>query len=390
MDNYSAKSYSQAQSVGMVAPEIVRFNKPFHCVNGAVLPSWELSVETYGRLNADASNAILVCHALSGSQHAAGYYADDPKNVGWWDNFIGPNKPIDTTRFFVIVPNNLGGCHGSTGPKHLHPSDDKPYGSRFPIVTVEDWVHSQKCLIEHFGIKKLFAVVGGSLGGMQALRWAIDYPDLLSAALIIAASARLTASNIAFNEIARHSITGDENFYAGDFYAHQAIPEQGLGVARMIGHVTYLSNNLMTEKFGRERVKATSQPQFSYDVEFQVESYLRYQGKKFAKNFDANTYLLMTKALDYFDPAQDADGDLVQAMAPIAAKCFLLSFSSDWRFPPEHSRQLVEALLTAKKEVSYVEIESAYGHDSFLLANPTYHQAVTAYMQQLWDSQFPS
>ncbi len=387
MDNYSAKNYDESQSVGVVRPQVVGFNVPFVCANGVVLPTWELSYETYGTLNADCSNAVLVCHALSGSQHAAGFYEDEPNNIGWWDNFIGPNKPIDTTRFFVISPNNLGGCHGSTGPRHPHPDDGRPYGSRFPIVTVEDWVRSQKKLIEVLGIKKLFAVVGGSLGGMQALRWAIDYPNALCASLIIAASARLSASNIAFNEIARHSITGDKNFSHGDFYDYNEIPEQGLSVARMIGHVTYLSNNLMTEKFGRERQEGQgNSPQFNYDSEFQVESYLRHQGKKFAKKFDANTYLLMTKALDYFDPAQDANGDLVQAVSPIMAPCFLLSFSSDSRFPPDHSRHLVKALLTAKKEVSYMEIDSGYGHDSFLLANPTYHEAVAAYMQQLWES----
>ena len=367
-------------SIGAVAPQRMRFEQPLTLAGGGLLPHWELSYETYGKLNADKSNAVLVCHALSGSQHAAGYYADNPKNVGWWDNFIGPGKPLDTRHFFIVSPNNLGGCHGSTGPSHPHPNDGKPYGSRFPAVTVEDWVHSQKMLAERLGIQRFAAVVGGSLGGMQAIRWAVRYPAAVGAAVVIAASARLTALNIAFNDIARQAITGDVNFYGGDFYQHDEIPKMGLGVARMLGHVTYLSDQLMAQKFGRAR---RADAVAGYGVEFEVESYLRYQGEKFSKQFDANTYLLMTRALDYFDPAKDAAGDLATALMPAVANFLVVSFSSDWRFPPSHSREIVRALLAADKQVSYLEVETDTGHDSFLLDNPLYHRAVTMFMNNL-------
>lgn len=380
MDDYSKGG--DGASVGVVMPQLARFDDPLALTNGGKLSRWELSYETYGAPNADMSNAVLVCHALSGSQHAAGYYADAPQNIGWWDNFIGPGKPLDTRRFFVVSPNNLGGCHGSTGPSHPHPDDGLPYGSRFPTITVEDWVKSQKRLAAHLGVRRFAAVVGGSLGGMQALRWAMDYPDAVGAAVIIAASARLTALNIAFNDIARQAITGDPKFYGGDFYRHGEVPKSGLGVARMLGHVTYLTDQLMARKFGRAR-RDGGVP--GYGVEFEVESYLRYQGDKFSNRFDANTYLLMTRALDYFDPAQDADGDLAAALAPATAEFLLLSFSSDWRFPPSHSRDIVRALLAADKRVSYLEIAAATGHDSFLLADSVYHNAVAAFMGKLGD-----
>ena len=382
MDDYSRHDKGQGGSVGEVRSQQVRFDEPFQFASGDTLPAWEIAYETYGTLNADRSNAVLVCHALSGSQHAAGWHAGDEKNVGWWDNFIGPGKPLDSDRFFILSPNNLGGCHGSTGPNHVNPVSGRAYGSGFPVVTVEDWVRSQKKLAAHFGIRRFAAVVGGSLGGMQALRWAIDYPDDIGAAVVIAASARLSASNIAFNDIARRSILGDPHFHGGDFYEHNELPATGLGVARMLGHVTYLSDDLMSEKFGRARRDGDDR-RFSYETEFEVESYLRYQGEKFSRKFDANTYLLMTKALDYFDPASDAGGDLVAAFAPIKAKSLLISFSSDWRFPPWHSHELVRALLAAHKPVSYLEIESASGHDSFLLADPTYHKAVATFMRGL-------
>lgn len=380
MDEYSKQEQGRGGSVGAVLPQYAEFTTPFITVSGTTLPHWRLCYETYGKLNADASNAVLVCHALSGSQHAAGYYADDPNQIGWWDNFIGPGKPLDTDRFFVVSPNNLGGCHGSTGPTSAHPQDGAPYGSRFPVVTVEDWVHSQKALATHLGIHRFAAVVGGSLGGMQALRWATAYPESVGAAVAIAASAQLTAHNIAFNDIARNAIIGDAQFHAGDFYRHDTAPRSGLRVARMLGHVTYLTDHLMGKKFGRARRQHSNNPS---DTQFEVESYLRYQGEKFSKYFDANTYLLMTRALDYFDPASDCGGDLVRAFAPAQAQFLLISFSSDWRFPPAHSRELARALLAADKQVSYLEIDAETGHDSFLLTNPQYHDAVATFLNRL-------
>ena len=365
-------------SVGEVQQQTAVFNQPFTFQSGAQLSTWQLSYETYGTLNADKSNAVLVCHALSGSQHAAGWYADNPKDIGWWDNFIGIGKPLDTEKFFVLSVNNLGGCHGSTGPSSPHPKDGMPYGSRFPVVTVEDWVHSQRHLADRLGITQFTAVVGGSLGGMQALRWAIDFPERLRAAVAIAAAAKLTALNIGFNEVARRAILNDPDFYGGDYYDKPHHPQRGLSVARMLGHLTYLSDAQMSAKFGRER---REQATYHFGTEFQVESYLRHQGEKFSGFFDANTYLLMTRALDYFDPA--AGGDLAAAFASITAKIFLLSFSSDWRFPPRCSEEMTQSLLRAGKDVSYLEIESQEGHDSFLLAAPAYHRAVRAFMNRL-------
>lgn len=363
-----------ANSVGEVAPQKAAFNEPFTFRCGTTIPSWELSYETYGALNAAKSNAVLVCHALSGSQHAAGWHKDAPDNTGWWDNFIGPGKPVDTDKFFVISPNNLGGCHGSTGPKTLHP-DGKPYGSRFPRVTVEDWVRAQKILAEHLGIGSFASVVGGSLGGMQALRWAMDYPGMTRTAVVIAAAAKLTAINIGFNDIARQAIISDPDFCGGDFYGNERQPHRGLGVARMLGHVTYLSDAHMAARFGREKRD---------DAEmFQVESYLRHQGRKFSEYFDANTYILMTRALDDFDPAAETGGDLARAFRPITAELLLVSFSSDWRFSPARSQEMAEALLRAQKRASYIELESREGHDSFLLAGEEYHAAVRAFMQRL-------
>lgn len=364
-------------NAGFVQTQYADFAAPLVLQSGAVLNNWRLAYQTCGKLNAKKNNAVLVCHALSGSQHAAGIDADN--NVGWWDNFIGPGKPVDTESFFVICPNNLGGCHGSTGPASLHPEDGKPYGSRFPVVTVEDWVHSQKMLAAHLGIDCFAAVVGGSLGGMQALRWALDYPDNLRAAVAIAAAAKLSALNIAFNDIARQAILHDPDFCGGDYLARGAFPRRGLSVARMLGHVTYLSGAAMAAKFGRARRAKSAR--FDYETEFEVESYLRYQGAKFSGVFDANTYLLMTRALDYFDPA--AGGDLSDAFANARAEFFLLSFSSDWRFPPSSSRELARALLASGRRISYMEVETAEGHDSFLLANPVYHNAVRAFMSRL-------
>ena len=360
-------------SAGEVEARTEVFEEPLELACGAVLPRWEISYETYGRLSPEKDNAVLVCHALSGSQHAAGVRAGNPDDIGWWDNFIGPGKPLDTEKFYVISPNNIGGCHGSTGPVSAHPEDGKPYGSRFPVVSVEDWTRTQRIFAGRLGVGRFAAVVGGSLGGMQALRWAVDYPEQTGAAVIIAAAAKLSAINIGFNDIARQAILGDPDFCGGDYKAAGRYPRRGLGVARMLGHITYLSDAHMAHRFGREKREDAGM--------FQVESYLRYQADKFTGKFDANTYLLMTRALDAFDPAAEYGGDLARAFAGIRAKILLVSFSSDWRFSPARSEELARALLRARKEVSYIEIPSREGHDSFLLANPQYHRAVAAFME---------
>ena len=345
------------------------------------MPAYDLVYETYGTLNAERSNAVLVCHALSGSHHVAGFYADDPKNVGWWDNMIGPGKPIDTNRFFVVGVNNLGGCHGSTGPSSIDPATGKPWGARFPMMAVVDWVHAQARLADLLGIDAWAAVVGGSLGGMQALRWTITYPERVRHAVVVAAAPHLTAQNIAFNDVARQAILTDPDFHGGHFYDHDARPWRGLRLARMLGHITYLSVDQMAEKFGRELRDGSLS--FGYDVEFEVESYLRYQGDKFAEFFDANTYLLMTKALDYFDPAREADGNLTAALAKAKAAFLVVSFTTDWRFAPERSLEIVHALVASGKEVSYMESDCRYGHDSFLMEDEPYQNVVRAYMENV-------
>ena len=346
-----------------------------------MLPRYELVYETYGALNSDKSNAILVCHALSGHHHVAGRYSDDPKSTGWWDNMIGPGKPIDTDKFFVIGLNNLGGCHGSTGPSSINPETGKPYGASFPMVTVEDWVESQARLADMFGIQQFAAVVGGSLGGMQALQWSLSYPERLRHALVIAAAPRLTAENIAFNDVARNAILTDPDFHGGNFYEHGVVPGRGLRLARMLGHITYLSDDAMADKFGRSL--RSGKLEYNYDIEFEIESYLRYQGDKFAKTFDANTYLLMTKALDYFDPSREYDDDLNKAFAPARADFLVGSFTTDWRFAPERSRAIVKALLHNRRNVSYAEITSTHGHDSFLMQHEHYHDVMRAYMARV-------
>jgi homoserine O-acetyltransferase len=368
-------------SVGIVSSQRATFSTPLTFKSGAVLPRYELVYETYGTLNADKSNAVLVCHALSGHHHVAGYYADDPKNVGWWDNMIGPGKPIDTNRFFVVGLNNLGGCHGSTGPSSIDPQTGKPYGARFPVVTVEDWVESQARLADLLGIRQFAAVVGGSLGGMQALQWSLSYPERVRHVLAIATAPRLTAENIAFNDVARNAILTDPDFHGGNFYEHGVVPKRGLRLARMLGHITYLSDDAMADKFGRSL--RSGKLGYSYDIEFEIESYLRYQGDKFAAYFDANTYLLMTKALDYFDPARDYGDDLNRAFAPAKADFLVLSFSSDWRFSPERSRAIVKTLLHNRRNVSYAEITSTHGHDSFLMQHAHYHEVMRAYFDRI-------
>ncbi len=368
-------------SVGIVSAQCAQFDSPLLFKSGAVLPRYELMYETYGTLNAARSNAILICHALSGHHHVAGYYAKEPENIGWWDNMVGPGKPIDTDKFFVVGLNNLGGCHGSTGPGSNDPATGKPYGSSFPVITVEDWVESQARLADLLGIRQFAAVVGGSLGGMQALQWSLAYPDRVRHVLAIASAPRLTAQNIAFNDVARNAILTDPDFHGGDFYAHGVVPTRGLRLARMLGHITYLSDNAMADKFGREL--RTEKFNYGFDVEFEIESYLRYQGDKFAAYFDANTYLLMTKALDYFDPAYDLNGDLNKAFAAARANYLVVSFTTDWRFSPERSREIVRPLLHNHRNVSYAEITSAHGHDSFLMPDEHYLGVMNAYLDKV-------
>jgi homoserine O-acetyltransferase len=372
---------SERASIGLVEAQRAVFSTPLAFAAGVTLPAWELVYETYGTLNADRSNAILICHALSGHHHVAGHYADNPKNIGWWNNMIGPGKPIDTERFFVVGVNNLGGCHGSTGPASLNPATGEPWGADFPVVTVPDWVQAQARLADHLGIDAWAAVVGGSLGGMQALQWTIDLPQRVRHALVIAAAPKLTAENIAFNDVARQAIITDPEFHGGHFYRHHTRPTRGLRLARMLGHITYLSDDQMAEKFGRK--KRPGAGSYGFDVEFEIESYLRYQGDKFAGWFDANTYLLMTKALDYFDPAEPFDGDLAAALAGASAKYLVVSFTTDWRFSPARSREIVNALVKNRQDVSYVEITSPHGHDAFLMDDHYYHAVVAAYMANI-------
>jgi homoserine O-acetyltransferase/O-succinyltransferase len=369
-----------ADSVGFVTPTKVLFDQVLPLASGAMLNDFELMVETYGELNASRTNAVLVCHALSGHHHVAGYYRDQLKSEGWWENLIGPGRPLDTRKFFVIGLNNLGGCHGSTGPRSINPATKKPWGSEFPVVTVQDWVNTQALLANRLGIESFAAIIGGSLGGMQALQWSIDYPERVRNVLAIAAAPKLSAENIGFNEVARQAIMTDPEFHGGNFYAHNTIPQRGLRLSRMLGHLTYLSDDGMGEKFGRELAGRTGDAsidadeyQFGFDVEFEVESYLRYQGDKFAGYFDANTYLLMTKALDYFDPARPFGGDLDDAFRKSKAKYFIAAFSSDWRFSPKRSKEIVRALIANRLDVNYAEIESSEGHDSFLMEIPQYH-----------------
>ncbi len=372
---------SDISSVGIVVPQTAHFNEPLALKSGAVLPAYDLVYETYGTLNADKSNAVLICHALSGTHHVAGKYSENDKYPGWWDNMIGPGKPLDTNRFFVIGVNNLGGCHGSTGPSSINPGTGKLWGSTFPIVTVEDWVQAQSRLADQLGIKTFAAIVGGSLGGMQALQWTLTFPDRVRNALVIAAAPNLTAQNMAFNEVARQAIITDPEFHGGDYYEHGVVPRRGLRIARMLGHITYLSDDAMGDKFGRKL--RSGEIKYSFDVEFEMESYLRYQGDKFAESFDANTYLRMTRALDYFDPAADCNGDLSTALAKAKADFLVISFTSDWRFSPARSREIVKALLDNERSVAYAEITAAHGHDAFLMPDQHYHDIVRAYLENI-------
>lgn len=368
-------------SHSIITPQIIDFHSPFTLQNGQVLPHFSLAVETYGTLNANKNNAVLICHALSGDHHVAGRHHPDDRYAGWWDNMVGSGKPIDTDKFFVVGVNNLGGCAGSTGPLSPHPAGEGSYGADFPMVTVRDWVRSQALLADHFGISQWAAVVGGSLGGMQALQWTLEYPERIRHALVIASSPRLSAQNIAFNDVARQAIITDPDFHGGHYARHHVLPKRGLRIARMMGHITYLAEYGLGHKFGRQRRRPDYQ--YHYDIEFEVESYLRHQGDKFSGRFDANSYLLMTKALDYFDPAAEYGHDLQKALSRVQARFFVASFSSDWRFSPSRSHELVKALIGARKAVQYIEVESHHGHDAFLMEDPPYINAVRAYMQNI-------
>ena len=379
-------------------PQSMHFEAALPLQSGATLRDYSLSYETYGTLNAERSNAVLICHALNASHHVAGVYEGQEKSEGWWDNMIGPGKSLDTNRFFVIGVNNLGSCFGSTGPMHTHPDTGRVYGADFPVVTVEDWVNSQALLLDALGIQTLAAVMGGSLGGMQTLSWTLQYPARVRHAVVVASAPNLTAENIAFNEVARRAIVTDPDFHAGHFYQHHTVPKRGLRIARMIGHITYLSDDVMNAKFGRQLRTAAQRDvdappatgshvqDYLYstqDVEFQIESYLRYQGDKFAEYFDANTYLLITRALDYFDPARDHGGDLSRALAGATCKFLLVSFTTDWRFAPQRSREIVKALLDNRRDVSYAEIDAPHGHDAFLLDDPRYMSVISSYFDSI-------
>lgn len=368
-------------SVGIVIPQKIEFTEPLKLQCGRVLENYHLMVETYGELNADCSNAILICHALSGNHHVAGYHSEEDKKPGWWDSAIGPGKAIDTNKFFVIGLNNLGGCHGSSGPNQINPETGKPYGPDFPIVTVTDWVESQARLADYFGIEQFAAIVGGSLGGMQALQWSVDYPERLRHCLVIASAPKLSAQNIAFNEVARQAISQDAQFHNGHYYEQDEVPKVGLMLARMLGHITYLSDDGMRSKFGREL--RSGQISYDFTPQFEIESYLRYQGERFSTAFDANTYLLMTKALDYFDPTADSGQPLPDVLAQAKAKFMVISFTTDWRFSPERSREIVDALVEADRQVSYAEIEATHGHDAFLIPIPRYLDVFSAYMSRV-------
>ncbi|BDB72517.1 homoserine O-succinyltransferase MetX [Comamonas thiooxydans] len=383
----------------IATPQFMHFDEPLPLQSGGSIADYDLAFETYGQLNADKSNAIVVCHALNASHHVAGSYEGQPKSEGWWDNMIGPGKPVDTDKFFVIGINNLGSCFGSTGPMHTNSATGKPYGADFPVVTVEDWVDAQARLLDRLGVGKLAAVLGGSLGGMQALSWSLRYPERMRHAVVVASAPNLNAENIAFNEVARRAIVTDPDFNGGHFYEHGVVPARGLRIARMIGHITYLSDDVMNQKFGRslrapallaeggDPTRGGPAPErrdylySTQDVEFQIESYLRYQGEKFSGYFDANTYLLITRALDYFDPARAHDGDLTRALAVAKARFLLVSFTTDWRFAPARSREIVKSLLENNRDVSYAEIDAPHGHDAFLLDDPRYMGVMRSYFE---------
>jgi homoserine O-acetyltransferase len=367
----------------IATPQSMQFPEPLHLQSGSALHDYHLAYETYGTLNADRSNAVLICHALNASHHVAGVYEGQARSQGWWDTMIGPGKPVDTDRFFVIGVNNLGSCFGSTGPMHVNPDTGRIWGADFPVVTVEDWVDAQARLLDRLGIGRLAAVMGGSLGGMQALSWTLQYPERVAHAVVVASAPNLTAENIAFNEVARRAIVTDPDFHGGHFYAHGVVPKRGLRIARMIGHITYLSDDVMNEKFGRQLREGLTPRYSTQDIEFQIESYLRHQGDKFSEYFDANTYLLITRALDYFDPARQHGGNLARALAAATARFLLVSFTTDWRFAPARSREIVKALLDNRRNLSYAEIDAPHGHDAFLLEDTRYLAVVRSFFERI-------
>ena len=372
---------NEKNSVGIVKSKIFKCKNSLRLDCGVLLNEYELAYETYGKLNNKCDNAVLVCHALSGNHHLAGRYSSSDKYPGWWDSLIGPNKPLDTNKFFVIGINNLGGGHGSTGPKSINPKTKIPWGSKFPIVTIQDWTSSQNELISYLGISRLSGVLGGSLGGMQAIQWSIQYPEKIKNAIVIAAAPNLTAQNIAFNEVARQAILTDTSFNKGDYYKLGVTPKTGLRIARMLGHITYLSDDVMGQKFGR-KIKNTSY-QYNLNTEFEIESYLNYQGDKFANEFDANTYIRMTKALDYFDPTNGNKKKLSAVFKKIKSSFLIISFTSDWRFSPKRSKEIVKALLDNNISVSYAEITATSGHDAFLMSDDRYHDILGSYFKRM-------
>lgn len=375
-----------SQSVGIVTPQVARFSEPLRLTCGSELSNYELVYETYGVLNEDRSNAVLVCHALSGNHHAAGFHSPNDRKPGWWDECIGPGKPLDTTRFFVVSLNNLGGCHGSTGPSSINPATGKPWGPDFPLMRTRDWVQSQARLADYLGIECWAAVVGGSLGGMQAMRWSLEFPERIRHCIVIAAALKLSAQNLAFNEVARQAIESDPDFAGGHYQIRNTQPAKGLALARMIGHITYLSDDAMANKFGRDLRSGSLGLGQAVNAEFQVQSYLRHQGSQFSGNFDANTYILMTRALDYFDLALEYGNDPVAAFRHARCSFLVISFSTDWRFAPERSREIVDALLAAERPVTYAEIEANEGHDAFLMPIPRYLDVFRAYMRRVGGS----
>jgi len=367
--------------VGIAQPRDFVHGHTFAFKSGQTLPCFTLRYETYGTLNITRDNAVLICHALSGDHHCAGWHSPGDRKPGWWNNLIGPGKAVDTRRFFVICANVLGGCQGSTGPSSLDPSTGKPYGIAFPFVTISDIVRSQKILLDHLGISELHAVIGGSMGGMTAIQFSIEYPALVRRVLAMASTARESAQAIAFNEVGRQAIMQDPAWNRGD-YPRDGGPRVGLAIARMMAHITYVSDASMDRKFGRLKTpgRGAAAPD-AFDVPFEVESYLRYQGQSFINRFDANSYLTITRALDHFDLAQ-AYGSLEHAFAPVQAETLVVGFASDWLFPPDQNREIALALLRTGKRASYAELATDLGHDSFLLESEELYTLVRAFLER--------
>ncbi len=363
-------------SVGKVSPQDFTFNEGLKLQCGQLLAPITLRYETYGTLSPDADNAILIEHALSGDAHVAGYYSESDEKPGWWDTMVGPGKTFDTNKYFIVCSNVIGGCSGSTGPGSMNPATGTRYGMDFPFVTIADMVHAQKKLMDHLGIRKWLCVAGGSMGGMQVLRWALLYPDCMESIIPIATTSRISAQSIAFNWVGREAIMSDPEWNGGH-YTDQ--PDRGLAIARMLAHITYLSEESMRRKFGRKLQSATDYS-FDFDKDFSVESYLEHQGMRFVDRFDANAYLYITRAIDYFDVADKSNGDLAKGLAPIQCKTLVVSFSSDWLFPPEQSREMVRGMLKNGLDVTYCNIKSSYGHDAFLLEDDTLGRLISNFL----------